>query len=84
MVLGAINAGLGFELTRAPRSWITAYTVIAAVMYATYAGIKTLAVVRKNQRGRSKSSPRSSHTGYEEHGDEVPMKYFAQHVGNAR
>ncbi|KAF3762522.1 CBD9-like protein [Cryphonectria parasitica EP155] len=76
IILGAINGGLGLQLTHAPSSWITAYMVIAIVVYLLYAGIKVFAVVRR--RNREAAPPKTSakmwpSSGYVDLGDEVPM-----------
>lgn len=80
LLLGVINGGLGLQLTRSRGRFVVAYSVIAAIMYVLYAGVKVFTWRRKSRentvfREAGKTSLRS---GYVEDGDGVPMN------GNSR
>lgn len=51
MVLGAINGGLGLQLSAADDGYIIAYSVVAAIMFLVYAIVKTMVSMRKRTQG---------------------------------
>lgn len=53
MSLGVINGGLGLQLANTRRSYIIAYSVVAAVMFIAYSGAKAVGVARKKKNGES-------------------------------
>lgn len=80
LLLGVINGGLGLQLTRSRGRFVVAYSVISAIMYVLYAGVKVFTWRRKSRentvsREAGKMSPRSGHV---EHGDEVPMNDYSR------
>lgn len=77
MVLGAINGGLGLQLSDANDSYIIAYSVVAAVMFLVYAIVKTIISMRKKTQksagdGKRKGSGAGS-PGCVEYGNKMPM-----------
>lgn len=77
--MGAINAGLGMQLSHSDTKWIIAYSVVAVVVYVIYAAIKTFTVMKRGSGLRSigsggKGSPRARSS----HGDEMPMNMYGE------
>jgi len=61
MLCGVINGGFGLDLAAAPRPWIIAYAVIAAVVYISLIFGVTLKEIQRFARGRrTKGSEASS------------------------
>lgn len=58
IIVGIINGGIGFRVSRAPMAQIVAYSVVAAVVFALYGAVATYRLVkpRANQMVLSSSS----------------------------
>ncbi|KAJ4146859.1 hypothetical protein LMH87_001418 [Akanthomyces muscarius] len=58
IIVGIINGGIGFRVSRAPMAQIVAYSVVAAVVFALYGAVATYRLVkpRENQMVLSSSS----------------------------
>lgn len=83
MVLGAINGGLGLQLTNADDSLIIAYSVVAAAMFLLYAIVKTSTSMRKKSPryvgdDRRKGSGNGSSNNVE-YGNEMHMNSVSGH-----
>lgn len=50
MVIGAINGGLGLQLTNASDGRVAAYSIVAAVMFLLYAIVRTFVSIRKTRK----------------------------------
>lgn len=80
LILGAINGGLGLELTHAKEGWIIAYSIVAVVFYVFYAVVKGFVSMRHQKRAGNTGKMMSPRTGYnlEHDDDEVPMNSYKQ------
>lgn len=50
VTLGAINGGLGIQLTGSRRTWVVAYSVVAAFFFALWYGVSFLDWVRNRRK----------------------------------
>lgn len=77
LVLGAINGGLGFQLSNSKQSYIIAYSVITVFFYLLYAGVKGFTMARNGRNG-SGTRKASSNPSVSNADDEVPMHSYTR------
>lgn len=77
MVLGAVNGGLGLQLTNADDDLIIAYSIVAAVMFLVYAIVKTIVSMRKKSPryagDEKRKGSNAGSSGTVEYGNEMHM-----------